>query len=1130
MGSTTLVTVNFSRLSNGVRLLKVLEQLEKYNIDVFCGQEIDIFSAVKFFGQKYQVFVNWDVKGKSNIGICTLVKKELKVFEKIYSLNGRIIGIKLENMQIWNIYPPSGSEYRKERGTFFNEILVNYMSNWKDQTRFLIQAGDHNCTYRLQDSMNNSQQHIEKNLVKHLRIQGLKDDFVKVNGEQCIEYSRITGRSATRIDYVFSNVKSVKEFIYSQVEVEAGKFLDHKAGIVSYDIQLQREGIKIPKKRFFQSWVLQKDILHDEDFIGEVETIVKIAKEEIEEEESRSDEEPDISMYWNIVKEEIRKAARKKEKENILKENGQRNYLEDLYEFLLKKNGNERSIVEVKRKLDDVYRCKAQRILDKCKREVISNGDYDLFNMQKQRKFESESRFDEIRIKGKLHEGTVNIVDAIQEEMVEELHSYDDKNINDPPSDEEEKVLQCLPDFTWTKEEVEELNKPTTEEEVYKILKNETKLDSAPGEDGITSRALLKFWEFPAFRWIYIKYLNFTRFSEVRHNDPKVGIMIVKNKKSQSIEYEKKRKLTKINKDSNVGNGKVWTNRLKSVVLPKILPMTQFNCQEEVNILDEVREIKEVNNFLMNNGKNRTGTMLSIDFKDAFRSVSLRWFNLVMKKCNIPEQFREWFWKMYENLGVMIVVNSCKSDIIKVARGFMEGHPASMAGFVVSLIPLMIKMEGTLRGITTNKKNHKCKFFADDCKAFISDIEEIDDLLKLIEEFEGVSGVRMHRDPQKGKCQALPFGDHKQYKDWNRWPWVSVQNKVKIVGAIFCNDNDIDKLNSDLACQNFYYELQKYFGFRGTIFQKVSIVNTYLFSKIWYLSQAFQMNHKDLEKVTSRALNFIYAGENERPIRPLNFRKKGQGGVGLIHPRIKSEAFLIKGLGKSRIGQGNLIKEVPKEIRKDFEMIQREGILFEGVGEIYNRLLNKIIYKNMSLIPSRNERRVRGVRWRSTWRNLGIMQGLDPEEKCLAWKISQDMVDVGQRRHRAGAKKNCQRILDSGEECGQLETLQHCLLDCAQIQEQTRDLMQGLSSLMGCQVSVKQVLNLSIRHRKCSRLKVALWLIVKIFSKSFKADLMKKVSVWKEVLKDFQSLDRAQVRLGDEKDIEKMISVIMKYI
>ena len=657
MGGTTLATINFSRLSNGVKLLKILEQLEKYNIDIICGQEIDIFSAVNFFSQKYQVFVNWDVKSKSNIGICTLIKKELKVLDKIYSLNGRIIGLKLKNIQIWNIYPQSGSEYRKDRGLFFNEILVNYMSCWKDQTRFVIQAGDHNCTYRIQDSMNNPQQHIEKNLVKHLRILGLKDDFTKVHGEQCVEFSRITGRSATRIDYIFSNIKQVSRFLYSQLEVGSGRFLDHKAGIVSYDISLQREMMKIPKERYFQSWVLQKELLQDDELLEEVHTILKITREEIEDAEIRSKEEPDISMYWNIVKEEIKKVAIKIEKKKLLKENGRKNYLEDLYGYLVKNNNEETKVIEVKRELDGIYRAKAQRRFDKCKKDAISNGDFDLFTMQKQRKFESESRFKEIKINGNLYEGSVNIVDAIQAEMVEELRPYDDKNINDPPTEKEERVLEGLPDFTWTREEVEELTAPTTEEEVYKILKNETKLDSAPGEDGITSRALLKFWEFPAFRWLYIKYLNFTRFSEVGCKDSKVGIMIVKNKKSQSIEYEKKRKLTKINKDSNVGNGKVWTNRLKSVVLPRILPMTQFNCQEEVNILDEVREIKEVNNYLFNNGKNRSGTILSIDFKDAFRSVSLRWFNLVMKKFNLPEQFMEWFWKMYEDLGVMIVVN-----------------------------------------------------------------------------------------------------------------------------------------------------------------------------------------------------------------------------------------------------------------------------------------------------------------------------------------------------------------------------------------------------------------------------------------------------------------------------------------
>ena len=56
--------------------------------------------------------------------------------------------------------------------------------------------------------------------------------------------------------------------------------------------------------------------------------------------------------------------------------------------------------------------------------------------------------------------------------------------------------------------------------------------------------------------------------------------------------------MTKINKDRNLGNGKVWTNRVKQIILPYVLPKRQFNCQTDVKIIDEVREIRTVNTFL----------------------------------------------------------------------------------------------------------------------------------------------------------------------------------------------------------------------------------------------------------------------------------------------------------------------------------------------------------------------------------------------------------------------------------------------------------------------------------------------------------------------------------------------------
>ena len=205
---------------------------------------------------------------------------------------------------------------------------------------------------------------------------------------------------------------------------------------------------------------------------------------------------------------------------------------------------------------------------------------------------------------------------------------------------------------------------PTVAEEIEYILKNEVDLDSSPGEDGITYRYIKRFWGFKEFQELYLSFLNFTRSSKSTGLVNNVVIMTIKNKKAHSLEYSKKRKLTKLNKDTNLGNGKVWSNRFKEIIIPKILPRTQFCCQKDLDIIDEIVQIREVNQFLLGNKKvQRDGAILSIDFKDAFRSVSLRWFNLVMKRSRIPEVFQEWFKMMYKDLYIHIVVSQWSRSV-----------------------------------------------------------------------------------------------------------------------------------------------------------------------------------------------------------------------------------------------------------------------------------------------------------------------------------------------------------------------------------------------------------------------------------------------------------------------------------
>ena len=48
-----------------------------------------------------------------------------------------------------------------------------------------------------------------------------------------------------------------------------------------------------------------------------------------------------------------------------------------------------------------------------------------------------------------------------------------------------------------------------------------------------------------------------------------------------------------------------------------------------------------------------------------------------------------------------------------------------------------------------------------------------------------------------------------------------------------------------------------------------------------------------IEKILCGALQLIHAGENERPVPALNFRSKAKGGLGLIHPWVKSRAYTL---------------------------------------------------------------------------------------------------------------------------------------------------------------------------------------------------------------------------------------------
>ena len=215
---------NASRISSLRRIRSVQAMFEALNPDLISIQEIAIKGSVDIFSSKYHVFVNIGENSSDGIGMVTLVRRHLIVDDFIVGGHGRMIGIKLGDIQFWNVYLPSGTNHKSVREKFLKETLLDHLSLWSGRTRYSIIGGDWNCTNRLMDSLNHQQVHYSPGLVYLMSELHLKDDFVGLHGN-VVEFSRVTGGSSTRIDFLISNAgETCQSFEYKLLQG-----FDHKA-------------------------------------------------------------------------------------------------------------------------------------------------------------------------------------------------------------------------------------------------------------------------------------------------------------------------------------------------------------------------------------------------------------------------------------------------------------------------------------------------------------------------------------------------------------------------------------------------------------------------------------------------------------------------------------------------------------------------------------------------------------------------------------------------------------------------------------------------------------------------------------------------------------------------------------
>ena len=224
----------------------------------------------------------------------------------------------------------------------------------------------------------------------------------------------------------------------------------------------------------------------------------------------------------------------------------------------------------------------------------------------------------------------------------------------------------------------------------------------------------------------------------------------------------------------------------------------------------------------------------------------------------------------------------------------------------------------------------------------------------------------------------------------------------------------------------------------------------------------------------------------------VNFREKLNGGLGLHHPELKAKSLLLK----------NMYREV---IERDLKCDGRgfsariygyEDLLVELVCKkiemtskaIYSYNLRKLVYvNNITLIPSRNEKKIQGVKWTKSFKNMRNFMG-SPKEKEFIWMLLQDILPVNGRLNRKNSDKRCLRVVNltmNLTKCIEIQDRLHFFINCPVVKETFESLLKILEMFLRKQVTELQILHLSFGTVNKKLTKIGIWFVVKFLYKMY---------------------------------------------
>ena len=265
------------------------------------------------------------------------------------------------------------------------------------------------------------------------------------------------------------------------------------------------------------------------------------------------------------------------------------------------------------------------------------------------------------------------------------------------------------------------------------------------------------------------------------------------------------------------------------LVIDKLIHPSQVAYIRNRYIGEGIRTIEGIIEYLREN--NLEGYLLSIDFEKAFDSLEWDYLWLVLEAFGFPLVFINKIKVMYKNIEACVLNDGTSTMYFTLSLCIKQGCPLSGLLFIlaIELLLIHIRHEQTVQGIVVRNTEIKASAYADDVVNFLQNLHSIRCMLKELETFGRVSGLKCN----VSKCEALALGTGRiEPLEYNGQAitWV---DEITVTGIIFsknteqCREKNYAKCLKSLESQLNIWKQRDL-----SLIGKVLIIKTFGVSKL----------------------------------------------------------------------------------------------------------------------------------------------------------------------------------------------------------------------------------------------------------------------------------------------------------